>query len=307
MAPTTSEGPGEYADELSEHQSILFTEVFSGFVGETAAPPRTAPQTAPPTAPARKDAKPSKEDSKDSGAQSKSGKDANEDGKVCEWSPLLNVQRKFCKHQQRQYFVQVAPDLLKGEPFGRLRRKGYGAMMRNPPLSLPSAVSTQFGFPDTWLTSRSSCNDVARRRNLAPTVERFPALRSTGVRPPLCDLDEIDAKDEAAAWGSSTPKATDRREVREPSFKIDRPWLSGVITSAHANVFKARYRSAQCGLVAGPSTPSLGVFALVEKGGISGISFTIALETQSLPDQAGSWRLMCNVLSSGCGSMPFVQ
>ena len=102
-------------------------------------------------------------------------------------------------------------------------RKGYGAMMRAPPLSLPSAVwgswhgmfwnqvsgliraqrevlprSSQFGFPAAWLTSRSSCNDVARRRlvansvlsmfdfhqarNLAPTLERFPALKTTGVR-----------------------------------------------------------------------------------------------------------------------------
>ncbi|CAE7692788.1 proP [Symbiodinium pilosum] len=212
---------GESDDLLNESQSILFSEVFSSFLETASTPQRKGPKP--------KDIKKTKDSkdvstSKDSGAREKGEKDSL---KACEWSPILNVQRKFCKHQQRQYSVQVAADLLKGEPFGKLRRKGYGAMMRNPPLSLPSAVSAQFGFPSDWLTSRSSCNDVARRRNLAPTVERFPALRSSGVRPPLGDLDEIDAADEAAAWSASARKVNDRREVREPAFKIDRPWLSG--------------------------------------------------------------------------------
>mmetsp|Transcript_61821 Transcript_61821/g.144782 ORF Transcript_61821/g.144782 Transcript_61821/m.144782 type:complete len:873 (+) Transcript_61821:80-2698(+) len=215
MAPSTSEG--DHADELlNEHQSILFTEVLSSFLVVAEAPEK---QEATET----KESQQSK-DSKDSGTRDKNDKEAV---KVCEWFPVMNVQKKFCRHKERQYSVQVATDLLKGEPFGRLRRKGYGAMMRAPPLSLPSAVSSQFGFPAAWLTSRSSCNDVARRRNLAPTLERFPALKTTGVRPPLGDLDEIDEADEAAAWAASTPKVTDRREVRDPSFKLDRPWLSG--------------------------------------------------------------------------------
>jgi len=220
MAPSTSEG--DHGDELlNEHQSILFSEALSSFldVAEASEKGGSAIQEATETK-----ASQASKDSKDSGTRDKNDKEAV---KVCEWFPVMNVQKKFCRHKERQYSVQVATDLLKGEPFGRLRRRGYGAMMRAPPLSLPSAVSSRFGFPAAWLTSRSSCNDVARRRNLAPTLERFPALKTTGVRPPLGDLDEIDEADEAAAWAASTPKVSDRREVREPSFKLDRPWLSG--------------------------------------------------------------------------------
>ncbi|CAJ1448875.1 unnamed protein product, partial [Effrenium voratum] len=164
--------------------------------------------------------------------------------KVGEWSTALVVEKRFCRHQNRQYTVQVAGNLLQGEPFGKLRRRGYGARVQKRLFALPAA-SAQYGFPSLELTSRSTCHDVARRRNLAPAVERFPARRSAGARPPLADLDEIDAADAAASWLSekapqpprcrlwgcgflrSRETNTKIREVREPGFRLDRPWLCG--------------------------------------------------------------------------------
>lgn len=145
---------------------------------------------------------------------------------VSEWSRPLVVEHSFCRHQHRQYTVHVAADLLKGESFGRLRRRGYGFKLHKQRKRGLPAASSQFGFPGMELTSRSNCADVARRRNLAPTLERFPVLKTSGVRPPLPDLEEIDAADAAAAW-SNPQKPKVQQQVQEHRFRLDRPWVAG--------------------------------------------------------------------------------
>lgn len=144
---------------------------------------------------------------------------------VSEWSRPLLVDLPRGR-RQRQYTVHVAADLLKGESFGRLRRRGYGFKLHKQRKRGLPAASSQFGFPGMELTSRSNCADVARRRNLAPTLERFPVLKTSGVRPPLPDLEEIDAADAAAAW-SNPQKPKVQQQVQEPRFRLDRPWLAG--------------------------------------------------------------------------------
>eukprot|EP00913_Durusdinium_trenchii_P033868 g31704.t1 len=147
------------------------------------------------------------------------------DAPVSEWSRPL-VAKSFCRHQHRECAedVHVANDLFKGEAFGRLRRPGYGAQLKGKRPQL-LAASSQFGFPGIEFISRANCADVARRRNLAPTLERFPVLKLAGVRPPLGDLDEIDAADAAAAWSNPQKPKVQESISREPRFNLDRPWL----------------------------------------------------------------------------------
>ncbi|CAE7941705.1 proP [Symbiodinium sp. KB8] len=201
---------GDHGDELlNEHQSILFTEALSSFldVAEASGKGGSAIQEATETK-----ASQASKDSKDSGTRDKNDKEAV---KVCEWFPVMNVQKKFCSDLM---FTCV---LLTFE--GRCLE--CEAAIRSP-LPFLQHMRRVCLVAEQVFPVRISCR-LVDFKNLAPTLERFPALKTTGVRPPLGDLDEIDEADEAAAWAASTPKVSDRREVREPSFKLDRPWLSG--------------------------------------------------------------------------------
>lgn len=205
MAP--SEGDAPLAEDL------LWSEVLSTFL-EPPSPPSAAAaarvrRASPPSGPGS--------------PPGSRGLSPSADAPVSEWSRPL-VAKSFCRHQHREYTVHVANDLFKGEAFGRLRRPGYGAQLKGKRPQL-LAASSQFGFPGIEFISRANCADVARRRNLAPTLERFPVLKLAGVRPPLGDLDEIDAADAAAAWSNPQKPKVQESISREPRFNLDRPWL----------------------------------------------------------------------------------
>ena len=216
-----SPGPGTPVASIQESEDLLWSEVISNILDE---PPASRGGSRGPAS--RQGSRGSRgAPSSPSLKKQNSRLAATPSPQVSEWSRPLVVEQKFCRHQRRQYTVLVAADLMDGEAFGKLRRRGYGSKLKKPKKKGLPAASSQFDFPGMQFTSRSDCADATRRRNLAPTLERFPVLKTSGVRPPIPDLDEIDAADAAAAWNN--PQKNTVQDTQEPRFRLDRPWLAG--------------------------------------------------------------------------------
>eukprot|EP00931_Biecheleriopsis_adriatica_P025894 TRINITY_DN15809_c0_g2_i1.p1 TRINITY_DN15809_c0_g2~~TRINITY_DN15809_c0_g2_i1.p1 ORF type:complete len:919 (+),score=199.07 TRINITY_DN15809_c0_g2_i1:105-2861(+) len=133
-----------------------------------------------------------------------------------EWSQPFVAERSVCAEKVRKYVVHVAEELgTPGGPFGIFHETGFGSPLRKAPMTLPAAVFK----PSGSLTSRPSTGtrEVA---HTSPALTRFPALRSTGLRPPKGSTEAVEAADQAADRAA-------RREVREPGFVNEMPWLSG--------------------------------------------------------------------------------
>jgi len=143
-----------------------------------------------------------------------------------EWCAPFTAQRQACGNKIKEYTVSVAEGFFSGEPYGTVKRAGYGPPLRNAPLSLPNAVSPRFGFSSGWLTSRPTTSEVKRRRQLAPSKARFPALQT--VSSSQADdsvMEELNDYDKALSWTAQKVQA--RREIREPDFTNERPWIRG--------------------------------------------------------------------------------
>eukprot|EP00438_Fugacium_kawagutii_P005792 Skav203221 [mRNA] locus=scaffold2292:200777:207086:+ [translate_table: standard] len=122
------EGPGSSAEE-----DLLWSEVLSGVLDEAPAPPSRG-SAAPPSRGSLAPPSRGRAATASRGGAGASSPSRSSGGglspKVSEWSRPLVVERRFCKHIRRQYTVHLAADLLKGESFGALRRRGYGSKLQ---------------------------------------------------------------------------------------------------------------------------------------------------------------------------------
>mmetsp|Transcript_56157 Transcript_56157/g.100006 ORF Transcript_56157/g.100006 Transcript_56157/m.100006 type:complete len:923 (-) Transcript_56157:138-2906(-) len=154
------------------------------------------------------------------------GRGVNGKPSADEWCTPFTAQRQACGNAIKEYTVSVAEGFFVGEPYGTVKRTGYGPPMRNAPLSLPSAVSPRFGFSSGWLTSRPTVQEAKRRRQLAPSKARFPALQSAkSGHAEESVMEELDDFDREHAWTAN--KVQDRREIREADYTNISPWVRG--------------------------------------------------------------------------------